>query len=289
MQATLNDLAKTRRNTQAFAICQHALHKCHEIIFGDLPPQASSPYSSLNLPLLSRFARKRVRPHVQPVLVGLGMILAGAPGMPALTPIMGEVAVEQGRVDDEGRDIKSFETAEDDLPQSIGGQLQQSPTSATDDSDEDVNSSEHLPSAPPLRAVDDHHTLVVAIPKTPLSRRSTITAAQTSPALPFQILDLRRSRASEDPLGQLDQSPARSSQTPSQSSPSLTVTKRHRFGAYNSIDTIMQKYDLQAQMHLLRGHFCRSEVRTFMTPISICRERDGLPDPISTRSGEYQQ
>ncbi|OBZ75123.1 hypothetical protein A0H81_04203 [Grifola frondosa] len=57
--------------------------------------------------------------HVQPALVGIGMVWAGVPGMPRLTDIMGQVAIEQGRIDEQGRDIKSFERTEDDSLRAI--------------------------------------------------------------------------------------------------------------------------------------------------------------------------
>jgi hypothetical protein len=79
--------------------------------------------------------------------------------------------------------------------------------------------------------------------------------------LHLRSLSIRRSRASEDPLGQLDAelpTPA-----PHQSSPSLG--KPSPSAAASTPDILLQKYDLLAQTQLLRGHYCHSEVRQSLT------------------------
>lgn len=134
MQAALHDLSGTRAiNPRPFLICQRILHKCHEIIFGDPPEPSSSPYKSLptspresthsfqgttrkNALIVGRdriraragtaFAAKftkRINPHFGPALVGMGVVLASSPGMPALADVTGHVAITQGRapMDDE--------------------------------------------------------------------------------------------------------------------------------------------------------------------------------------------
>jgi hypothetical protein len=53
----------------------------------------------------------------------LGVILAGMPGMPKLTDIMGQVSMEQGRVDDEAQDFKSLGSQIDRAARGIASRL----------------------------------------------------------------------------------------------------------------------------------------------------------------------
>ena len=259
MQAYLRDLSQQHADSASFLICQRIIHECHEIIFGDLP---SAPYSSLSLPAQIGPFRRKVRPHVQPALVGIGMVWAGVPGMPDLTQIMGPVAIEQGRVDEQGQDVRSIERQGDDSAivrtvsiHSVDG--------ADDDNDSVMDSpvpemgrpsrhpSETNPSSQPVSAVPER-----------LSRRRTI-AAQTSPALPLHLRDVRKARLSEDPFGQEDVPPPTSAASPSpfQSTPSFPSRHPYRPSSLPTADLLLQKYDFASQMHLLRGHYCRSEVR----------------------------
>jgi hypothetical protein len=48
-------------------------------------------------PLLPLLPRKKVKTHVSSALVGIGTVYGGAPGLPLLTQIIGDTAVEQGR------------------------------------------------------------------------------------------------------------------------------------------------------------------------------------------------
>ncbi len=128
MQAALRDLSSTRAtNPRPFMICQRILHKCHEIIFADPPEPSASPYKSLptsptvsavalpsprgphypngrdrqsRMRATSNFAARlarRVNPHMGPAVVGMGIVLAGTPGMPELAQVTGQVALSQGR------------------------------------------------------------------------------------------------------------------------------------------------------------------------------------------------
>lgn len=259
MQAALQDLSRTGTQTQSFVICQRVLHKCHEIIFGDLPPPATVPYASLNIPFQSRFARKKVRPHGEPALVGMGMILAGAPGLPQLTEVMGDVAIEQGRIQDEGQEPQRLASQEDDIVRGITS------TPSTEEEDEDDNdldddSAEEAESAKPRhsrRTTFDHST-----PETPSSHRKTISGARTSPALPLHMKNIRKPRLSDDPLGQNDPEPHAKSPSPFQSSPSIPSSSRqpNHSSTLSGADLLLQRYDLLAQNHLLRSQYCRSEV-----------------------------
>jgi len=270
MQAALQDLAPTRHNTPSFVICQRVLHKCHEIIFGDLPPPATLPYASLNLPFQSRFTRKKVRPQVEPALVGLGMVLAGVPGMPMLTDVMGKVAIEQGRVQDEGQELPQLVIQDDDV---VRGVVHVPGVDATEDDDHDLE--EESPADDPmmdspkestlqhLRGIDGLNALGRRKTKEDSTgRRQTIGAAKTSPALPLHMRTVRKPRLSDDPLGQNDHPLPVRSASPSQSTPSISSSSpqpRHS-NTLSGADFLLQKYDSQSQSHLLRSQYCRSEV-----------------------------
>lgn len=227
MQAALKDLSSSPHRSPSFVICQRVLHKCHEIIFGDLPTPVI-PYPSITVPFRSLFPRKKIKAHMEPAIVGIGMVLAGSPGMPRLTDIMGQVSVEQGRVEDS--EIKSIES---------------------EDSDEDGISP--IPSPPSPDDSEDQEE-----PSTLLARRRG--PAQTVPALPLHLHGLRRSRHSQDPLGQLDaEQLTQRMQTESyQSSPSISSARATPFRT-NHADALLANYDLASQVHLLKGHYCRSE------------------------------
>jgi phosphatidylinositol 4-kinase B len=265
MQASLRDLSLTRHDSKSFVICQRILHNCHEIIFGDLPPPASTPYSGIDLPFQFRFPRKKVKPHAEPVFVGLGVILAGAPGMPQLTEVMGEVAIEQGRIDDDGNAFKSLEMQEDEVVRGITHEVRSAAETNEDDLDDNIAEGVEPISLPsPSSRQQDMHTDKASDGRTPtkgsMSRRRTISAAQTSPALPSHLRNLRSSRLSEDPLGQLDPLSSEQVPTPYQSFPSLSSSKQpYPLSSLNPED-LLEKYDIQSQIHLLRSHYCRSEV-----------------------------
>lgn len=260
MQAALQDLAPTQHQTQSFVICQRVLHKCHEIIFGDLPPPATLPYAFLDLPFQARFTRKKVRANAEPALVGIGMVLAGAPAMPQLTQIMGEVAIEQGRVHAAGHEPPRAANDEDDAtgPGMITPNTQLSDeddaADLDEDSQDDTPTSATRPKLPQILTATD-----AGAPQPQgisLTRRKTIGAAKTSPALPLHMRTPRKPRLSDDPLGQNDPQPLPSNAA--SSSPSISSTPKHM--SMSGADFLLQKYDLQAQSHLLRSYFCRSEV-----------------------------
>jgi hypothetical protein len=270
MQAALQDLASTGHNTLSFIICQRVLHNCHEIIFGDLPPPAIVPYASLNLPFQSRFARKKIKAHAEPALVGIGMILAGTPGMPRITEIMGEVAIEQGRVQDEGQEPHRLAIQDDDIVRGVAAALN-ADTTNDEDNDEEVDDSltedqisatrgepttSHSPIASDINA--ESHPIAKG---SNVRRRQTIGAAKTSPALPLHMQNIREPRMSDDPLGQNDPPLPIQSASPYRSSPSISSSKHHyHLSIPSGTDFLLQKYDLQSQSHLLRSHYCRSEV-----------------------------
>jgi phosphatidylinositol 4-kinase B len=248
MQASLKDLAQNPESA-SFHICQRVLHECHEIIFGNLPPSSSTPYSILHVPFYSRFSRKKIKSHVVPALIGMGMILAGVPGSPKLTEVMGQVAVEQGRVNDERSEVRSLEPI---VPETVPPVSHPSP-GAEDDEDEDEEFVEDpgTSSGPPDTRIAQSSSF------DRFSRRKTVGPSHTSPALLA-----RKTRLSLDPFGQFDSQQLVSNTNPFQSTPSVSLTRQHRTNNLSEADVLLQQYDMESRMHLLRSHFCRSEVRT---------------------------
>ncbi|KAF8163315.1 kinase-like domain-containing protein [Crassisporium funariophilum] len=269
MQAALNDLS-TRRESQSFIICQRVLHKCHEIIFGDQLLPNSSPYPSFNLPAYRR--KLKIRHHAEPVFVGIGVLLAGTPAMPQLADYVGQVAVEQGRAVEEGDDMRSLELDADNAPYSatiLSSPLEED----TDDTDSPSSLEEVSLPQPSLKPTSESSEgTKVGL----LGRRRTF-GAQTLPALPLHLQTIRRPRYSEDPLGQLD---SESNAMPYQSSPSLASARTpSRTAAINRADLLLQKYDTQSQIQLLRGHYYLSEVQFLLSLENICNRLVIVPKP----------
>lgn len=264
MQATLRDLSDAPHDSQSFVICQRILLRCHEIIFGDLPPPATGPYSSISLPFQSRFSRKKIKPHAEPVFVGVGIVLAGAPAFPRLAEIMGPVAIEQGRVDDDGTDQRSIDRHGDESAPST------SPSISTASVADDIEPEEE-PSSPEQQVFDDN-------PRAKLSRRRTIGASHTTPSLPLHLRIIRKSRASVDPLGQFETEQIVS---PYQSTPAVSASRPMpvRTTSASVADALLQSYDPQAQSHLLRSHYCRSEVQFLLTLENISNRLLVIPRP----------
>ncbi|KAF9227901.1 kinase-like protein [Gyrodon lividus] len=272
MQASLQDLAQSP-NTPSFLVCQRTLHRCHEIIFTDLPPPALGPYFGLSLSFHSRFARKKVKSRLQPVLVGIGLVLAGTPAMPKLTEVMGEVVLQQGRADDDGTDLRGVE-ADGELAQGvpIDPDLGEDDDNASDEKPDNDNTRES--EAAPPNDTDSKITLTRSISQ----RRRTIVAAQTSPAL-VHLRNTHQSQLSEDPLDQFAPSRPACASSPYQSSPSVPSQSPLRQNGISAADDLLQRYDLQSQSHLLRSQYCRSEVQFLLTLEGISNRLLVVPKP----------
>ncbi|KZT26458.1 kinase-like protein [Neolentinus lepideus HHB14362 ss-1] len=282
MQARLRDLSiSTRQNPKSFAVCQSTLHQCHEIIFGDLPAPAVVPYSVLG----SATSRKKVKSNALPVLVGMGVVMAGVPGIPLLAEVMGEVVIEQGRADDEGSDGQNTHTPQEEPAPGIPRPKQVN----NDEEDDDLESSDShdyrtastvdlsVQGPPEAKRVLNGSNRIAGAN---LTRRSTMGAAQTSPALPLHLRGDGRPRLSDDPFGQQDYSPPVHPASPFQSSPSLSTATAFRDpNRLNTPDLLLQKYDLQSQVHLLRSHYCRSEVQFTLGLEDICSRLLVVPKP----------
>ncbi|KAI6028422.1 kinase-like protein [Pisolithus orientalis] len=256
MQASLQDLSACP-NSPAFQVCQRTLHRCHEIIFADLPSPASVPYSGLTVSFQSRFARKRVKPHVEPALVGIGLVLAGAPVMPGLTEIMGEVALQQGQAEGDVIEEKGANTNEEP-PASA-------PSGSSDAAEDDSNTSDEK--------VEDDGCLRIGG-----SVAKTIIGARTSPALTL-VHNLHRSHLSEDPLDQLDPLNPALPPNPYQSLPSIPSSHSPLRQSTLPADTLLERYDIQSQSYLLRSHYCQSEILFLLALEEISNHLLVVPKP----------
>ncbi|KAI0341619.1 kinase-like protein [Trametopsis cervina] len=285
MQAHLKDIPRPDHTSESFLICQRVLNQCHEMIYGDLPA-SGTPYSIMNILSLPGIIRKKIKPNVNPALVGIGIVLAGVPGMPSLTTIMGEVAIEQGRFDDQGNDLRSL-----DNPEGIVRTLSESDRNKSqyDDGEDDLsdpepaaeptkgNSTQYEPSRSSTSPLNDGSQ----VKSGGRSRRQTV-GAQTSPALPLHIKNLRKPRLSEDPFGQndADQSDPSSLPSPFQSTPTFSASRHFRRpNSLTSAEVLLQKYDLSAQKYLLRSHYCRSEIQFLLALENICNRLLVVPKP----------
>lgn len=194
--------------------------------------------------------RQKIKHHAEPVLVGIGVMLAGAPALPQLSGVVGQVAIEQGRVEEDDGGLRSFESSPDDA--SYEAPIDDNLSYEGEENDSGVE--EELPSQPSVTGL-----LEDIGPKREglLTRRRTL-GAQTLPALPLHLQIIRKSRLSLDPLGQLD---TENVQMPYQSSPAL-ASARTRSAAISRADQLLDQYDMKSQIHLLRGHYFSSEVRS---------------------------
>ncbi|KAI9446443.1 kinase-like domain-containing protein [Lactarius indigo] len=272
MQASLRDFSSTNHTPESFLICQRTLLMCHELIFGDIPLPTTSAYPGLSSPSLPQFLRKKVKPHLHPALIGMGMVLASSPGLPTLSKVMGEVAIEQGRIDKQGSDVKSLERHGDDLAQGRAPSIYQ--RSAEDDEvdspSRDVEAA-GFSDGPPM--VSERVTEKGSAGTR--RQREATRAARTSPSLSLPRKEDRPPRFSDDPLGQLDPPPAIT-----QSVPSLPSIKQpHRPSSLNASEILLNKYDLGSQIQLLRSHFCRSEIKFILNLESISNRLVVVPKP----------
>lgn len=255
MQASLRDFSSANHKPDARLICQRTLLMCHELIFGEIPSPAVSAYPGLTFPFSPQFLRKKVKPRLFPALIGMSVVLASSPGLPALSRVMGEVAVEQGRTDQQGEDVRSLERCEDDLvrERAISSYEQPFEDDEADSPSESLEEVEVPKCSPlPFEGVTSENDIVRR------QKREVMRAVRTSPSLSLVRKEERPPRFSDDPLGQLDPF------TPpavTQSVPSLPSTEQsHQRNPSNASEILLNRYDFGSQMHLLRCHFCRSEV-----------------------------
>ncbi|VDB82984.1 unnamed protein product [Peniophora sp. CBMAI 1063] len=273
MQAALQDFSANPQSPQAL-ICQRTLLMCHELIFGDLPPPDTIPYPSLATGPRSRplFARKKVKPHAIPAFIGIGMFMAGSMAHPRLANIMVPVAIEQGRADLLGSDLRSLQRNEEDVAPSAAT----SSLSLSKESGEGTDSDEEP--ATPAQPTSDSSPESSARKRSPRRKLPLHGAASTSPSLPMHLKKPRKPRFSDDPLGQLDQDEVPKVAT--YSSPALSSARQARTSSsLNEQEALLAKYAPQAQRELLRKHFCRSEVQFILTLENISNRLLVVPKP----------
>ena len=257
MQASLRDFSSTNHNPESRLICQRTLLMCHELIFGELPPPAASAYPGLSRQFLPQFLRKKVKPRLHPAIIGVSLVFAGSPGLPALSRVMGEVAVEQGRIDRQGRDVRSLERYEDDLARGKAVSSYE-PVIEDDEVDSPLELDDAKDAGVPKHSPEPSAGVKPENGVAGRQQRKVNRAARTSPDLTLPRKEDRLPRFSDDPLGQLDHiiPPG-----VTQSVPSFPAGKRSHQPSYsNASEALLEKYDFGSQIHLLRCHFCRSEV-----------------------------
>jgi phosphatidylinositol 4-kinase len=192
----------------------------------------------------------------------MSMVLAGSPGLPALSKVMGEVAIEQGRIDRQGSDVKSLERNEDDLYQGKALPSYEPPVEEdeVDTPPEDVDAQVPEPSSAPLERAKVESSVAER-----RRRHEMMRAVRTTPSLSLRNEE-QPPRFSDDPLGQLDPvTPATTQSVPS--FPSIEQSHHRTFSSFS--DSLLNGYDFGLQIHLLRSHFCRSEVcfNSFLAPM----------------------
>ncbi|KAF8522290.1 kinase-like protein [Hysterangium stoloniferum] len=280
MRAALSDLALTRRDTPSFMVCQRILHKCHEIIFGDLPPPIPAPYGSLTVHSISRFLRRKVKARLEPTLVGIGCVLAGVPGMPRLAESTGKVAVEQGRWEDGSarpRGIINVTGEDAAAPQAQESQ----PASVVDDVSDDDCEGGSSPDgfAGVGREPSNKSSSSLVADKAYRRRARPPNAAQTTPALLMHAGKI--TRPSDDPLGQLDDPSPPPSHHNYRSTPAFSDARRPQPFSPNSPPAtfLLQKYDPYSQSQLLRSHYLRGEIQFILALETIANRLLVVPRP----------
>ncbi|KAF8312023.1 kinase-like protein [Clavulina sp. PMI_390] len=275
MQTYLLDLSISRRDTPSFTICQRVLLKVQNIIFSDPPLRSNTPYPSAGShTLLSRFWKRKIKPRAIPALVGMGTMLAGMPGLPAVTLTIGQVAIEQGRVPFEDKAVsRPFQGDEEDAshpmtpsssilvsPSAHGDVYTEEPDADLEDSDEEEDvqtfgqsTMSRLKIPPQLSTTEplSPNSAPAQMAPKPLSRSKTVSHSRTSPSLPRPAFTSRVFRST----------------SPSASTPSLHQSSQ---GPYNgSQDDAFRFFDPSVTSQYLRGHYLRSEVQFLITLESI--------------------
>ncbi|WVN86146.1 uncharacterized protein L203_101307 [Cryptococcus depauperatus CBS 7841] len=320
MQAALQDLISTRQSDPVpFAICQRVLHRCHSIIFGDPPQPSRSPYLALASSSTSalesssraatvgrsdyRAMSTSINSHIPAALVGMGVILAGTPGMPSLVDVVGEWAVTQGQ-----RSRNDIDDGRDRVEANVGGGADVQPeklerrtaTSKEEENEESDGSDENVLPRLPTKSVVDFN----------VSIDREMGPAQTAPSLYSPSLSLNPPdhltennfkkirtprRKGSDPFGQLplpelehekkhSSTPPKSTHQPFCSVPDLYSRPSAKNDLYSRnkppfADAILATYNLAAQRQLLKSHYCRSEVRFFLLLDDISSRLLVIPKP----------
>ncbi|OCB84076.1 hypothetical protein A7U60_g8747 [Sanghuangporus baumii] len=287
IQAHLRDLATRSKDSRSFVICQRILHRCHEIIFEDSPGLVTGPYSSMKVRSRKSMRRNRIKHHLQPAIIGMSCVLAGAPGLPTLTKTVGQVALEQGRVDDTEGNLRSVEPQNDEasVPSPSQNVVDQAGADANEDDEEEKEDQEQTAESAQAMEDNEQANLPNSEGRKGDLRFKALTqsqrlrlAVQTTPALSTLKDELRHSIDIEDPFGQLD-TPS-SNALPYQSTPAVSTSKKtSQSGSADFVETLLQEYDTEAQRHLLQSHYCHSEIQLILTLESISNRLLVVPKP----------
>lgn len=264
MQASVHDFSRSP-DSKSFQICQRTLSRCHEIIFDEPSPSSAVPYSGFSIPFKSRFTRKKIKPRMEPALIGMGLILAGTPSIPGLVEFMVEAVLEQGR----GCNFTSVDTEEDLISDVASTSASNSTSDPVTDDDNITDKKEKV------EKVDEAERILPSIVDSDLRRagslregRRTVAGACTSTAL-MHSHNTHKSRLSDNPLGQLTRSPPMSPPSPCQSTPSIPSSFSPFRHSTSAADVLLQRYDLESQSDLLRSHYCQSEVSNLFSYILV--------------------
>ncbi|ORX34569.1 kinase-like domain-containing protein [Kockovaella imperatae] len=287
MQAALRDLTPTRNtNPRPFLICQRVLHRCHQIIFGDTPEPSKSPYRSLPqsptasvtglIPTTPIDGDKvhspptKVKPHVQAAMVGMSVMLAATPAMPALADLAGQWAVIQGRrvVDDRK---ESRDRVELDRSEGADGVPKRDVSRQT--SEDDVQSEDE--SRPSMTVQSTAHL------SPPIASPPSVSSPQFVDITNSPSLSTPRQKG-EDPFGQepvptTDYSPFYS--VPEFSAQKANPAVRRLQPNPPTAELILASYSQDAQRQLLRSHYCRSEIRFLLLLEDISNRLLVVPKP----------
>lgn len=297
MQAALRDLTPSRvTKPRPFLICQRVLHRCHEIIFGDLPEPNRSPYRSLphspqtstvllpsssqplrlggTMPAESVSAQQvvRINPHVPPSLVGMGTILAAA-AMPGVSDLAGQWAVIQGRKtwDEDGETRARVEVdangGSDGIPrQRPGAHLRQKSSSSETDDDRPRRATPRTARGQ-ARNPDSPHPSATAPNLAFSPELAQMSTPKDSPRI-----------KGDDPFSQTPaagpSTPPMNGAAPTRHSPFSSVPefsstngrssglrRLHQQDRTPAPENLLATYSLDCQRQLLRSHYCRSQVR----------------------------
>ena len=194
--------------------------------------------------------------------------------MPSLCGSFGQVAIEQGRVEDSSADSRALiGLADAGAPAGIGPASLDASVEEVDDEDildepemqaeaaqKPSMSSLFFAIIPPEHNSDSSASRAVIPP-----RRMTADAAKTLPSLTSSEVAVpsRRTNSADDPFSQSD---ARgTAMAPYQSSPTVLPSKRtSSLGNDVLSDVVLTQYDHATQERLLQSHYCQSEVCTLI-------------------------
>ena len=205
--------------------------------------------------------RRKVKPNVQPALVGLGTILASCPGLPVLAQVVGDTAVEQGRYTDP-RIFTTGPIRSEDAGLPLSGSKEDmvpGPDAASEVSEDELTDLEQ----------SDTEQDVEAYGRSLIAARDAAVQSGLTPLIepPSPSISRRNTVGSPSPkhLGKPDRRSAHrrtSSSRPTPSPPSLSHAS-----SFDFTSTLNQSAAYQSR--LLRSHYLHSQVQFLQTLSAI--------------------